>query len=265
MVRYRPHPGLRMEDRARTKLHETTGKSFEQWVRLATKSGITELSGLREWLIAEHDVGSRNSWWIAEAALHGDQPTYDEPMALVDALYAGARAALRPLHERLIDEFLALGDDVLVTACKTMVPVYRKFVFAELRPLRRRIEIRLARGTSDLGARLVHKTRTGGDRLDCALEIEHEDEIDAELRGYLANAYEAGAEKATRAAAHEPPADLVRGLAKSKPAAKTWATCTAAMQRDIVEWITSAKLEATQQKRTAIALEKLAAGKRKIY
>lgn len=254
-----------MEDRARAKLHETTGKSFEQWVRLATKSGITELSALRGWLIAEHDVGSRNSWWIAEATLQGDEPSYDEPSALVDALYAGPRAALRPLHERLIDEFLALGHDVLVTACKTMVPVYRKFVFAELRPVRQRIEIRLAQGMSELGGRLVRKTRAGGDRLDCALSIEHEDEIDDELRRYFANAYEAGAEKVTREAALEAPPDFLRRLSKSKPAAETWAKCTAAMQRAIVEWITSAKLDATRQKRTAIALEKLTAGERKIY
>ena len=37
------------------------------------------------------------------------------------------------------------------------------------------------------------------------------------------------------------------------------------MQRDMVHWISDAKQEATRDKRTATAIQKLAEGKRRVY
>jgi hypothetical protein len=255
-----------METAAKAKLIATSGKSFEQWVALARRAGAAGHLDLRRWLHDEHGLGSRNAWWIANAALGADEPDYTAPEQLVDALYAGPRDALRALHERLVDEFLALGDDVIVTACKTMVPVYRKFVFAELHPVREGVEIQLALGDQPCGRRLRRaKGRMADDRITHAVTVEHEDAIDDELRGWLASAYAAGAKRVARSAAIAVPEAFVAALKRSKPATTTWRSLTTAMQRAFVTWITDAKQASTRTRRIGLAIEKLAAGQRKIY
>ena len=44
------------------------------------------------------------------------------------------REALRALHDRIIELGVSLGDDVRICPCKTIVPLYRKHVFAEIKP-----------------------------------------------------------------------------------------------------------------------------------
>lgn len=255
-----------MEATAKAKLLTTSGRSFEQWVALARRAGAAGHRDLKRWLHDEHGLGSRTAWWIASAALGVDEPDYTAPEQLVDALYAGPRAALRALHERLVDEFLALGDDVIVTACKTMVPVYRRFVFAELHPVRDGVEVQLALGETPVGRRLRRaKGRVADDRITHAVLVEHEDAIDDELRGWLASAYAAGANRVVRSAAVEAPEAFVAALKRSKPATATWRALTTAMQRAFVTWITDAKQASTRTKRIGLAIEKLAAGERKIY
>ncbi|MBL8897075.1 MAG: YdeI/OmpD-associated family protein [Planctomycetes bacterium] len=252
--RYAPHPGLLMEERARAKLLAETGKSFEQWVALAKKQSALSEPALRAWLRTEHGLSSRVGWWIASAARAEQEPGYDEPEKLVDSLYSGKKAVWRELHEKLVDEMLKLGKDVLVTSCKTMVPVYRKFVFAELRPMAQGVQLRLATGKG-----------SGNDRLDTKRLVRDAKGIDAELRAALRAAYEQGAVQTERALEHELPPELATALKKSKTVAATWEQCTPAMRRDLLEFVSSAKQAATRAKRLAAVIAKLEVGERRVY
>ncbi|MBK8979809.1 MAG: YdeI/OmpD-associated family protein [Planctomycetes bacterium] len=269
--RYSPHPGLGATDRERARLLADTGRSFEAWVALARRDGvekgIDQQSGLRAWLRTEHGVASRRAWWIAATALDGGESDYGNPEPLVDALYSGPHARWRPLHESVIDRFLALGPDVIATACKTMVPVYRKFVFAELRPVRTGVEIHLALGDTEPSDRLTRAPgRNAADRLSRAVVVRSEADLDAELQGWLVAAYAAGNERVERATT-EPaqPREFTAALRKSKSARETWEQCTPAMRRDMLQWITEAKQAATREKRLQIAIGKLGEGKRRVY
>jgi hypothetical protein len=243
-----------MEERARAKLLAETGKSFEQWVALARKQKGLGEPELRAWLRTEHGLASRVGWWIVSAARAEDEPDYDEPEKLVDALYSGKKAVWRELHEKLVDECLALGKDVLVTSCKTMVPIYRKFVFAELRPMAQGVQLRLATGKG-----------SGNDRLDTRLLVRDAQGIDAALRAALKAAYAQGAVQTERKLEHEVPEELAGALRKSKAVAATWEQCTPAMRRDLLEFVASAKQAATRAKRLATVIAKLEAGKRRVY
>ena len=60
--------------------------------------------------------GSRSAWWLAATAIApDDKPNYASPQGFVDALYAGEKAALRPVHEAVVDAAIALGEDVIPT------------------------------------------------------------------------------------------------------------------------------------------------------
>ncbi len=111
-------------------------------------------------------------------------------------MYAGAKAGLRPLHDELLRVGRALGQDVKVCPCQTIVPLYRNHVFAQIKPATRtRIDFGLAlgplTGKKKLPARLID---TGGfakkDRITHRFAISSPDDIDAEVERWLRTAYD---------------------------------------------------------------------------
>jgi hypothetical protein len=263
--RYKPHPMFGAESKVRQKVEAETGKSWERWLAAARKHGGSA-KDLERWLRDDHGFGSMSAQWLAHEATTDDFADYADPEPLVDALYSGERAALRPVHEAVVDAMLALGEDVTVTACKTMVPVYRKHVFAEIRPVEDAVEVQLALGDVPAKGRLGRaSSRMPGERMTHRVVVGSAKEVDRELRGWLASAYEHGAGKMTRSTEFEVPADFAKAVRASKKADATWASMTPAMQRDMVQWVTSAKQEDTRARRMATALEKLGSGKKRVY
>jgi hypothetical protein len=257
---------LDRERRAKERLEADTGKTWDQWVAATKKKRFATSQEARRWLEDEHGFSSMNALWIASEATRAGLPDYGDPEPLVDALYAGEHAALRPLHESVVDAVLALGDDVVVTACKTMVPVYRTHVFAELRPVDGAVEVHLALGDATARGRLERAGgRMPGERLTHRVRVRTAKDVDRELRGWLAAAYANGAAKMARSTEFEVPADFSKGVRASRVAAATWASMTPAMQRDMVQWVTSAKQADTRARRRDTALEKLGAGKKRVY
>jgi hypothetical protein len=107
-------------------------------------------------------------------------------------MYGGAKAALRPLHDRLITLALRLGPDVKVCPCKTIVPLYRQHVFAEIKPATRtRLDFGFALGDLKAERRLID---TGGfakkDRITHRIPILRPADIDLEVERWLRKAYE---------------------------------------------------------------------------
>jgi hypothetical protein len=112
----------------------------------------------------------------------------------VEAQYAGVRAALRPLYEQLLKLGFSLGKDVKACPCKTMVPFYRKHVFAQIKPsTNTRIDLGFALGNMKTPKRLID---TGGfekkDRITRRIEIRGKADIDDEVKRWLVKAYELG-------------------------------------------------------------------------
>src|SRR5437870_4142007 len=78
----------------------------------------------------------------------------------VEAQYTGAKAALRPLYDRLLDLCLGVAKDVTASPGKTIVPIYRCHVIAQIKATTRtRIDFGLALGDMKTPARLID---TGG-------------------------------------------------------------------------------------------------------
>ncbi len=195
---YSVHPAVVMVQNWIATLPEKTGRSLEEWIRLVQKEGPADEKERREWLKREHQFGTNSAWWIAErAAGRGDEE--DDPekylqaaTGYVAAMYAGGKAGLLPIHDRLLELGRSLGGDVRVCPCKTIVPLYRNHVFAQIKPTTRtRIDFGLALGDTKASGRLID---TGGfvkkDRITHRIPITSPDEIDAEVRRWLQVAYD---------------------------------------------------------------------------
>jgi hypothetical protein len=107
-------------------------------------------------------------------------------------MFAGPKAALKPIYDELLRVAFSLGADIKVCPCKTIVPIYRRHVVAQVKPsARTRIDLGLALGATRAPKRLID---TGGyqkkDRITHRIEITSKAEIDGEVKRWLAKAYD---------------------------------------------------------------------------
>jgi hypothetical protein len=195
---YDVHPGVAMVQKWAADLPARTGRSLDQWAELIRRSKLPAKEK-RAWLKAEHGHGTNTAWWLVEYA--EGSATWDvDPDAYlasaagyVEAMYAGGKAALRPVFDKLLRVGRSLGKDVKVCPCKTMVPFYRKRVFAEIKPATRtRIDLSLALGEEPEAGKLkVNQQRVKrGDRLTHLIALATPDDVDAEVTRWLRAAYD---------------------------------------------------------------------------
>jgi hypothetical protein len=199
---YSVHPGVLMTQKWVTTLKDKTGRSLEEWLALVEQSGPKGEMARREWLKREHNLGTNSAWWIAERAAGKGVETQDPEAYLrvaeqyVDRMFSGPKAHLRPLYERTLALGLGLGRDAKACPCATMVPLYRRHVFAQIKPTTRtRIDLGLALGALKAEGRLIE---TGGfakkDRITHRIPIASPADLDNDVRRWLRVAYEGDAE-----------------------------------------------------------------------
>jgi hypothetical protein len=195
---YSVHPGVAMIQNWIASLKEKTGRTLDEWIRFVKKEGPPTETERRDWLKEKHGLGTNAAWWIAERAEgkgieDGDPKTYlKAAVKYVEDMFAGSKAGLRPIYDRLLAIGLGLGKDVKACPCQTIVPLYRQHVFAELKPsTRTRLDLGLALKDTPLTGRLLD---TGGlakkNRITRRIPIESLDDINDEVKRWLRKAYE---------------------------------------------------------------------------
>jgi hypothetical protein len=197
---YGVHPGVAMVQKWLAELKETTGRSMEGWTALVKKEGPKDEKSRREWLKTRHKIGANSAWWIAERAegKGGDEDTPEvylkAAVRYVEGQYAGPKEKLRPIYDELLALGKSMGSDVKACPCKTIVPLYRNHVFAQIKPTTNsRIDLgfALTHYKGKLPKRLID---TGGlakkDRITHRMEITAPEQIDGEVKKWLKTAYD---------------------------------------------------------------------------
>jgi hypothetical protein len=194
---YDVHPSLAMYQSSLAALKQKTGRTLEEWIKLVQKEGPPTEKERRAWLKAEHGLGMNYAGWIAEQSVgKGDDGNPEiylrQAEEFVENMYSGTKEPLRPIYDELLKLGRSLGRDVKACPCKTMVPLYRKHVFAQIKPATRtRIDLGLALKNTRVPKRLID---TGGlakkDRITHRIEITSMKDIDAEVKKWLKFAYE---------------------------------------------------------------------------
>jgi hypothetical protein len=151
----------------------------------------------REWLKTKHGLGTNYAGWLAERAEgkggeDGDPEAYLRAAAgYVEKMFAGPKESLRPIYDALLKLGLGIGKDVKACPCQTMVPLYRKHVFAQIKPTTQtRIDLGFALKDMEATGRLID---TGGfakkDRITHRIQITSVKDIDDEVKRWLKHAY----------------------------------------------------------------------------
>ena len=109
---------------------EKTGKSLDQWLAIVRASKLTKHKEFMTLLKEKHGLTHGFANMVALQALQSDSHTAGDTDALVDAQYAGAKAPLRPLYDKLLAAIQSFGKDVEVSPKKAYVSLRRNKQFA---------------------------------------------------------------------------------------------------------------------------------------
>lgn len=195
---YGVHPGVMMVKKWIDDLPEKTGRSLDEWMKFIKGSGPKGEAERSEWLKKEHGLGTNSAAWLAGRA-EGKRVEDSDPDAYLQAaeghvekMFEGKKEALRPIYDALLKLGLAMGKDVKACPCQTIVPLYRKHVFAQIKPTTQtRIDMGFALGDMKGAGRLID---TGGyakkDRITHRIPITSVSEIDDEVKRWLKVAYD---------------------------------------------------------------------------
>lgn len=194
---YQVHPGVGMVRKWVDALPGKTGKTLEQWSADIQKVKLPDAKARREWLRREHGFGGNESYWLAEYSQGKHTWDFDPDVYLVqargfvDAQFAGPKAHLRPIFDAVLDIARSLGDDVRVCPCKSMIPLYRNRVFAQLKPTTRtRLELTLALEETPFDSLLTLNPRAkGNDRQRHSIALLELKDVNASVKNWLKTAY----------------------------------------------------------------------------
>ena len=195
---YGVHPGVAMTIKWVAELKQKTGRSLDEWLALLKKEGPPTEPERRAWLKEEYALGTNSAWWLAERSFGKGEEVGDPDEYLkaaekyVAEMFGGKKVALRPIYDKLLQLGLKLGKDVKACPCQTIVPLYRKHVFAQIKPTTQtRIDLGLALGDMKTPKRLID---TGGfakkDRITHRIEITSLKDIDDDVKHWLKVAYD---------------------------------------------------------------------------
>jgi len=197
---YSVHPGVAMVQKWVAELKAKTGRSLPEWLAFIKKEGPQTEAERRDWLKKKHGLGTNSAGWLAERSV-GKGGEEDSPEAYlraaekyVEEMYAGGKSHLRPIYDALLGLGLGIGPDAKACPCKTMVPLYRNHVFAQIKPTTQtRIDLGfcfLKLGKQPPKRFLDTGGAKKGDRITHRVEITAPAQIDAEVKRWLKTAYE---------------------------------------------------------------------------
>jgi len=173
-------------------LRDKTGKTLEQWVKIARSADIADQKRLVAWLKAKHHLGHVQAGLVASSAA-GEPDEYLDGDAVLEKLFSGDKAALRPVFERLAEAARRLGRDGRFVPNKTYMSVARERQFAVIKPGRGVVELGLALGKKEAGGKLEGKPPRGAsERITHRIVLRSARDVGAEVKAWMRKAYATG-------------------------------------------------------------------------
>ncbi len=170
-------------------IESKTGKPFAELCKLINSSGLAKVGEQRTMLMTTLGLGYGDANTLALMAKQADESPVASEADPLDAIYAGNKAPLRALHERLSAAIDKLGPHETAPK-KSYVSLRRKKQFAMLGPATKdTIELGLNLKAIPVSARL--KTMPPGGMCQASVRLSAASDIDVELLGWVRSAYDA--------------------------------------------------------------------------
>jgi hypothetical protein len=174
-----------------TNIQKKTGKSLDELTAIVKNSGLTKHGEIRDMLMRDLGLGHGDANALVHAVLQSDgtraaegKPTGD----VLDEIYSGAKAALRPIHEALMKEIVTFGEFEIAPK-KGYVSLRRKKQFAMLGPATNsRVDVGLNIKDLPPDERLLEQPK--GSMCNYIIRVTDLQSVDAKLIAWVKSAYE---------------------------------------------------------------------------
>src|SRR5512134_680284 len=172
-------------------IQKKTGRSLDELAAIVKKSGLTKHAEIRDYLKRELGLGHGDANTLVHAVLQSDGRRAAEGKSeeqVLDEIYAGAKAHMRPIHEKLMQEIGKFGE-FEVAPKKGYVSLRRKKQFAMLGPkTNTRFEVGINARDLPKSARLLEQPK--GSMCNYIVNLTDVQQVDSELIGWIKSAYE---------------------------------------------------------------------------
>ena len=174
-------------------IQKKTGKTLEELAALVQKSGLTKHSDVREMLQRETGLGYGDANTLVHYVFQSDgersaaarEATTDD---VVDEIYSGPKAGLRPIHDRLMSSIQSFGDFEIAPK-KGYLSLRRKKQFAMIGPgTKSRVDVGINMKGIESTERLL--AMPAGGMCQYQVRVSDDNEVDDELIGWIRFAYE---------------------------------------------------------------------------
>ena len=170
---------------------ERTGRTLEEWVAAVGDSGVDPLDqkAVRAWLKEAHGIGQNTQWAIAFEVARRAGWVEPDVEGYVGSQYAGTKAAMRPVFDRVRLLLESLGEDVAVEGRGGYTPFVRRRQFAAVAAATRtRVDLGLRFVDAPESPRLV--AAKGPGQSTHKIGLGSVDDVDAAVEALARAAYE---------------------------------------------------------------------------
>lgn len=174
-------------------IQKKTGRSLAELTALVQASGLSKHGEIRAMLMQELGLGHGDANSLAHAVLNSDGARAVEakgltPEQVLDEIYSGSKAALRPIHERLMAQIETFGE-FEVAPKKGYISLRRKKQFAMLGPATNtRFELGLNAKDLPVSDRLL--AQPAGSMCNYKVKMTGAEEVTDEVIDWLRQAFE---------------------------------------------------------------------------
>lgn len=170
-------------------LEAKTGRSFGDWTDVARTSGHRKHKALVDWLKAEHGLGHGYANLLAHKTFASDAGSSADA-DLMDAMFAGPKAAVRPIYERVAAIVADLEGSVFAPK-KGYVSFRRNKQFGLAQPSTKdRLDLGLNLKGADTGSRL-EASGSFNSMVSHRVRLTAPEQVDEEVAGWIRRAWEA--------------------------------------------------------------------------
>ena len=170
-------------------IETTYGKPLDHWFAVIDASGLTKHNEVVAMLKADHGLAHGAAHRISLLARQRQDAGAAAPPDPADALYAGAKAGFRPLHDALLGQVRVLGA-LDIAPKKGYLSLRRRKQFAMVQPsTTTRIDLGLILPPATPASNRLESAAKFNSLFTHRVRITAATDLDDELRGWLATAY----------------------------------------------------------------------------
>lgn len=174
-------------------IEKRTGKTLAQLAKVVTGSGITKHGELVAMLKADHGMGHGDANTLVHHVLKSDGASAaaasgSSPDQVIDEIYTGPKAALRPIHDALMAAITKFGPFEIAPK-KGYISLRGKKQFAMIGPATNsRVEVGL--NMKDVKGTVRLEAQKPGGMCQFKVKVTTAAEVDKELIGWIRQAYD---------------------------------------------------------------------------